>query len=187
MSEAQELDHTREPVRRTRSVNPRKSSMREDYIDPDTGEPFRRRSKAGDIGAGIFEVPERYRKAGWDYQWATVKVLNEPVDAAVHADMKDAGWRPVTPVEAPDMMPPGWEGKTIERGGQILYKRPAYLSQEARDELKTKADQQLRDKFAAAQMTPAGTAPRHLKDVRTSVEELPADLRAQIAGEVEEV
>lgn len=185
MSETHEIGA--EPTRRTRSMTPRSKPIAADFIDPETGQPYRRRSKTGDVGAGIFEVPSRYRKRDWDYQWATVKVLNEPVDAAVHADMKDAGWRPVQPAEMPDMMPPGWEGKTIERGGQILYKRPAYLSQEARDEMKVRADQQLRDKFAAAQMTPAGTAPRHLADVRTRIEELPPDLRQLAEGDVEEV
>lgn len=176
-----------EPTRKTRSAKSR-AVMSAEFIDPETGEPYRRRSSTEATGAGIFEIPARYRKAGWDYQWEAVKVLNEPVDASVHANLKDNGWRAVQGQEMPDLMPPGdFNGKPVERGGQILYKRPKYLSDQARDELQAKADQQMHDKFASAQMTPAGTAPRHLNKVQTNVEALPDDLRQQYESEIEEI
>ena len=174
---------TAEPRRATRSATPRKQALPEEFIDPETGKPFVRATRAGNV-QGQFDLPKQHMKPGWDYQWEALKVLGEPVDSSVHAAMKANGWRPVQPSEFPGMMLDSWTGNTIERGNQILYKRPKYLSEEARGELKEKADKQMEDKFAQAQMAPKGTAPRHVASVKQEYEVLPADL---VGGEVEEV
>jgi hypothetical protein len=186
----------RGPARRSHSVRgPRESAetVREEFIDPETGKPYRRRSNASNASNG-FELRPESKKPGWDYQWEPIKVLNEPVDNAAFTALHDGGWRVVHPREMPEECPPGWveSGKnTIERGSQVLYKRPLYLTQEAKADNARRAQEQLEHKFAQAQMAPPGTAPRprHVNQVVSEMEPLPADLRAQYEGtpEFEEV
>jgi hypothetical protein len=172
-----------EPVRVSRrgGVRQVKKSLPEEFIDPETGEPFRRRSPQA-AGSGIFELRPESKRKGWDYQWVTVSVLNQPVDQGTFVTVKDAGWRPVSPEEMPEEVPPGWQGKTIERGGQVLMKRPEYLSNQARKEQKEAADKALHDKYAQAQLTPPGSAKRINTGTDSRFEPLPDDLRAQYEG-----
>lgn len=80
---------------------------------------------------------------GWDYQWNTYSVYNEPaVGQRVH--MAENGWRPVPAERHPGyFMPEGHKGDII-RDGLILEERPSPLSEEARMEERAKAVAQKR-------------------------------------------
>lgn len=156
------------------------TAIPEEFIDPDTGEPFRRKSLTEQKSAWN-ELDKKSVRNGWCYQWNPVRVLNEPVDASQARALRDGGWRPVHPREMPDECPPGWTGDTIERHGQILYKRPAYLNEEARRESVRLANAQVKDRFAAAEMTPRGTLPKVVETIKQTIEPLPDDLQRERA------
>jgi hypothetical protein len=165
-----------EPARTSRS--PRGAAPRardEEFIDPETGEPYRRRSPT-QLGAGIFELDEKWKMKGWDYQWAVTRVLNQPTDNSEFVTMRAAGWRYVKATEMPQAVPPGWTEPYIERGGQVLMKRPMQFTREAQKEFKDKADQALIDKFATAEMTPVGAAPRTVREIRRRYERIPREV-----------
>lgn len=156
-----------------------------EFIDPDTNEPFRRKSQAETNTAWNELMPES-KASGWVYQWCPVRVLNEPVDASQARAMHEGGWRPVRPTEMPKEIPPGWDQNTIERHGQILYKRPAYLNEEAREESQRIANKAVIDRFTAAEMTPRGTLPK-VSEIKQTIEPLAEDLRYERAAELGEL
>lgn len=96
------------------------------------------------------EIPKHLKKSGWDYQFITITVLNQPVDRSNIRDYTDNGqWRPVSDpalcrhFDAPD-------GGPIELMGQRLYERPMSYTQQARTEDFNAAENQRRDKVMAA-------------------------------------
>ena len=101
--------------------------------DPEP-EVLTRRSRR-DRSTGTFDVPARYRKQGWDYQYFPLKVLNEPLDTSGLVDAHEAGWRPVLARDMPDLCMPGTAATDpVVRGSQQLFTRPMHLTQEARQE-----------------------------------------------------
>lgn len=159
--------------------------MPAEFIDPETGEPYRRRSLSEQLGPWN-ELREDSKQAGWAYQWSPARVLNEPVDASQARMMHEGGWRPVKPSEMPNEIPPGWKADTIERHGQILYKRPAYLNAEAKKESHRLANQQVVDRYTTAGMNTPGRLPK-VSEISQTIEPLPDDMRTQRAVEVGEV
>jgi hypothetical protein len=107
-------------------------------------------------GSDDFDVPEDCKKPGWDYEWKSLTVMGQPVDGADMAKIYGQGWRPVAASEMPDLVPPGWDKKTIERYGQILMTRPMHLTQAARREDRQIADEQLADKLRGAVASAGG-------------------------------
>jgi len=198
MSETREWDDesapdapAAEPRRRTRRASransARVTSVADEFIDPDTGEPFRRHSQSsGD--ANPFHSVVQWFKPGWDYQWMPERVLNQPVDASEYTAAYRQGWRLVAPAEMPKAVPPGWSNPYIEMGAQRLYKRPMYLTKDARREQERVATEQLHDRFREAEMAPPGTLPRLQPQSQRRMEPLPADVRASLyEDEVQEV
>lgn len=116
-----------------------------------------------------FHVPEEWKSPGWSYQWEVMKVLSVEVDQSEHVRIADGGWEPVRPTEMPGMMPVGYKGNTIDRKGQRLYKRPEYLTKEAKDEDEMIARQQKQAKINQVYGTGQGEATRTVQtiDVKT--------------------
>lgn len=109
------------------------------------------RVRRDDRDSGWSDLPKQRRKAGWDYEWKTIRVYNEPVDPGDMLEVRNAGWRAekasdwpelVDPTDSPDM--------AIERRGQRLYGRPMRLTHEARQEDLNAAYTQQRDRTVAA-------------------------------------
>jgi hypothetical protein len=172
------------PGRRTRSPRARVEVDPQEFIDPETGAPIKRRSRR-DTGNSEWDVPEKYRKPRWDYQWFTMKVLGVEEDPETLVSIADGGWRAVRPDEMPNMVPSGYSLKTIDRRGMRLFTRPLHISEEARAEDAEFAREVRRQKFAQAQMgDPANRdmAPRAAVAQRfaSQYEPLPADARADI-------
>lgn len=127
-----------------------------------------RRSRLGG-SADDFFVPDNLKRPGIDYQWFVMKVLNQEIDAGEHVAIADGGWEPVRPTEMPELMPKGYKGNTIDRKGQRLYKRPMYLTEEARREDFMLARQQKDAKLQQALATPNDSAPRVQSKIDISV------------------
>lgn len=108
-----------------------------------------------------FDIPLQGRRAGWDYEWKTVRVNGEEVDPSSIVEIQQGGWRLVPKTHFPSLVPPGWQRAYIERWGQQLYMRPQRLTDEANDELLKHALKVREDKLRQAQVDGgAGTAPR---------------------------
>ena len=82
------------------------------------------------------DLPTQYKKPGWDYEYKTVTVFNQPVDPSDLQDSREAGWRPVLGKDFPTLMIEGVTDPNapIERKGQRLYARPLRLTMEAKQE-----------------------------------------------------
>jgi hypothetical protein len=171
--------------RRNGGASQSASSVAKEFIDPETGEPFRRKSLV-EANAAWNELMEESKVAGWSYQWIPVRVLNEPVDASQARAAYEGGWRPVRPSEMPREVPPNWAADTIERMGQVLYKRPTYLNIEAQQESQRMANRQVLDRFSAAEMTPRGTLPK-VSEIKQTIEPLDEQARYERAAEVGEL
>lgn len=101
-----------------------------------------------------FDLPMHRKRAGWDYKWEVVTVMNQRVDRASIRDAYKAGWRPEKAKDWPELLE-GSIGEigpddAIEEGGQMLMGRPMHLSHEAQVETYNKAKTQERDRMQAA-------------------------------------
>lgn len=109
------------------------------------------RVRRDDRDSGWADLPKHRRKKGWDYEWKTIRVYNEPVDPGDMLEVRNAGWRPEPASNWPELVDPGASPDTaIERRGQRLYGRPMRLTVEARQEDLQAAYQQQKDKTLAA-------------------------------------
>lgn len=111
-------------------------------------ERLQRRSRRGGT-ENPYEVPKHLKKKGWDYEWKNDVVMGQPVPASERVTVHEAHWTPVPASDMPEMCPPGWDKKYIERDGMTLMMRPAYLSEEARAEDYAIAMEQKNSKLAA--------------------------------------
>jgi hypothetical protein len=110
-----------------------------------------RRVSREERDAGWADLPARSRRPGWDFEWKTIRILNDNVDSGDLLEVRNAGWRPEKASDWPDLTEPGTPPEaSIERRGQRLYGRPMRLTVEARQEDLEHANKQLRDKTLAA-------------------------------------
>lgn len=117
-----------------------------------------RRSRTAS-GDNNFDVPNEFKKPGWDYEWKTIRVVGADVDGYELASYHEQGWRPVKGAEMPKMLAPGDRASTIDRLGQRLMTRPQHLTDQARAEDYQIAETQKLDKLKAASAIPiAGSA-----------------------------
>lgn len=133
------------PEPATRRNEPTRESYR-----PDAPEQFTRRKRA-DRGVGNFDIPAHRRKWGWDYQYITITVLNQPVDGARIRDFREGGWRPVLARDWPELADStASPDAPIELEGQRLMERPMHLTMEAKEEDEEVARAAQRDRTLAA-------------------------------------
>lgn len=102
-----------------------------------------------------FEIPARYKKPGWDYEWKTIRVMGQESDPSDMTTVYEGGWRPIPPSAAPDLCPPGWDKQTVDRKGMRLFTRPMAFTKEAMSEDRARAEQQQGDKLRAALAGPS--------------------------------
>lgn len=133
------------PEPATRRNEPTRESYR-----PEAPEQFTRRKRA-DRGVGNFDLPAHRKKRGWDYQWITITVLNQPVDGARIRDFREGGWRPCLAGDWPELSDLATSSDSpIEMEGQRLMERPMSLTLEARAEDVEIARAAQRDRTLAA-------------------------------------
>lgn len=112
-----------------------------------------RRARGVD-GDTRLDVPDEYKREGWDYEYKTQRINGADVDSSDTAQIYEAGWRPVLAKSMPKLNPPGYTGKYVSRLGQILYTRPMSLTDEANAESFKLAEDQKFDKLMAASAVP---------------------------------
>lgn len=119
-----------------------------------------RRQRTGDISPFYLpeQVVQRYIEAGWSLEWKTFTVFGEQNWSYQNA-LSENGWEPVVTDEIPGYMPKDYTGAII-RDGMMLMKRPAYLTEEAREEQNRIAVEQVRSQEAKLADAPAGTLTR---------------------------
>lgn len=104
------------------------------------------RRKRHERTTGVLDVPKHLKRPGWDYQYITIRVLNEPVDASRLRDFREGGWRPVLTRDMPELADDGAPSESpIESEGQRLMTRPMSLTREAQAEDIAAAQEQHRD------------------------------------------
>jgi hypothetical protein len=125
----------REPIRaEARKVRKRRGDVNPLYIDPKM-------------------IP-----AGVTWEWKRLTLLGQR-NPGYEVSLRENGWEPVDCKQVPEMMPPGWKG-AVERDGLILMERPAYLTEEARQEDIAMARQNLAAQMGQNAQTPQGTLSR---------------------------
>jgi hypothetical protein len=99
------------------------------------------------VGGGVdqFWAPEP--PDGWEYEWKRKTIYGQE-DPTYAIELIRQGWEAVPLGRHLNMMPHGWAGDVIERGGCVLMERPKVLCDESRalDLAKTKSD--IREKEA---------------------------------------
>lgn len=129
-----------------------------------------------DIGDWTF--PPHRRKPGWDYQLITIRIYNEPQSTAEYYRQ---GWRPVPSTEAPELLVPGEPSEHLDVKGMRWFWRPEQFSAQAREEDRSAAAQQQRDRIVGAtEGRPAGDGAR-LADVAGV---RPISLGTEVYGEI---
>src|SRR5438309_3893742 len=99
--------------------------------EPTTGPEQLTRRKRIDRAVGGFDIPKHRQKPGWDYQWITIRVLNESVDPARIRDFREGGWRPTMAGDFPELCEEGAPTDSpIETEGMRLYERPMNFTME---------------------------------------------------------
>jgi len=68
---------------------------------------------------------------GWSYEWKAIKIMNK-VDETKLSEVRRTGWTEVPRIRHPEMMPFSTDVDFIERKGQILFERPAEITEEFR-------------------------------------------------------
>jgi hypothetical protein len=136
-------------ARRTRTSS-RRNAVREsvrnglrEYTGRD-GEVLTRTRKSG---LDPFHVPKNFPPVGWEYQWCAVASYgNKEILRTQNIEFFQNGWRPV-PAERHDgfFLPKGETGPIVVRD-QMLMERPTEMCEEARNEDKRNAIQQMRDR-----------------------------------------
>lgn len=145
----QEAPRTAADIRQTIEPAKRADAAREAV----THEQPARRRRRDERQTGSFDIPESYRKPGMDYQWLSIRVLNEPVDPARLQDFRENGqWRPEKAGDWPSLVEPGTTSADapVERLGMRLYSRPKHMTMEAIQEDAEFARRQQADKMRQA-------------------------------------
>jgi hypothetical protein len=106
-------------------------------------------SRAVNVGAGDqFEIPAHLKEPGWDYQWLTEHIYNNPDIVRRHNhQMYQGGWRAVTATGRWNgVFGPKSDTGHIRVGDAGLYERPLGMSEDAREEDIKRARQQMSDR-----------------------------------------
>lgn len=130
-----------------RRSEPTREDMSHDDTDP--WKDFQRRGRADRVSD--FDVPLRYQKPGWSYQWVTTSVFNQPETSTMRTMEYDGGWRAAKARDFQELVLSGTSpDASVDRDGQRLYVRPKRLTTEAQQEDMIAAGEQMRDRVTAA-------------------------------------
>lgn len=85
-----------------------------------------------------FFIPEEWKSPGWVYEWKVVEEAGRPVDPYELHMRRENHWAEVTDSVMPQLAIKGSAGHII-KSGLGLYRRPAYLNEEAKREWEDEA------------------------------------------------
>jgi len=146
-------------------TNPRS----EPRLGPREGEARLVRKRKANTDA--YHIPPELIPPGVSYEWKRKAVYGQP-DHAHMLGLKENHWTEVPVSRLPHMMPEGHTG-CIERGDLVLMERPAYLTEEAMQEMREDAFRPIQAQQARLGDTPSGTLERTVARVRTSFDDIP--------------
>lgn len=107
-----------------------------------------------------FHFNPRIIPDGVSYEWKRMSVYGQQ-DPEHQVNLRENHWRPVPASRHPELMPDGYDKQgAITRKGMVLMERPAYLTQEARQEDYEIARAEVSRKEQQLGSTPAGTMTR---------------------------
>lgn len=135
---------------------------------------------AADSSSGIdeFYISPDLPGEGWGYEWKTMQVMGMDHSSHIMA-LRKAGWEEVRTDRHPELMPLGTPGHVqITRKGNGLFERPLELTEESRRVQQRDAREQVRQKEAGLNDSPAGQFERSNKDaplakIKRSYEAMP--------------
>lgn len=122
-----------------------------------------RNSRAARKRRDKFFVPAEAIPPGWCVEWKRVTCYGKPEEVDYSMDLAEQGWKIATPKQFPMLVPEGFDGQTIERGGMRLYIRPAHMKKESARLDYEEATAQVRDKLNEIGMTGEGELPRKVQ------------------------
>lgn len=142
----------RSPVHNTAATDARPPSHEAAHASPRV----RTRQSAATAQANPFDIPKDEIPEGSSYEWKRYSVSGQSADHDPFylASMRRQGWEPVDPKRHPNWVPPGYDKPNIIRDGQILMERPIELTNEARQEQRQLARQQMREAQERLGMAP---------------------------------
>ena len=114
-----------------------------------------------------FAMPEP--PDGFEYELKRKTIYGQE-DPTYAVELIRQGWEPVPLSRHAEMMPHGWSGETIERGGNVLMERPKVLCERSRNRDKHKTEQELREKEIQLGVAPRGQFDRSSARVRKTFE-----------------
>jgi hypothetical protein len=163
----------REPIR-TEAREPARVEAASFFDDlPDT-----RQREVDDI-ASPFDIDKHRIPPGVTLEWKRYTTLGSR-DQAYENKMLEQGWRPVPTKLFPDFMPQGTPpDDPVVREGNMLMARRQELTDQARDQERRAARQQIQTSEARMRDTPADTMPRdapatrQLAGINRTVERIP--------------
>ena len=136
-----------------------------------------RRRKNGAQEENVFHLPDDLRadleSRGLSAEWKRTSYFGKEEDPDYHISLSENGWEPLSLGSFPEfrkMMPKNWTRDTFEKRGQMLHIRPKELTQEARDEDRRNAENQVKGKMASLREAGPGEAERTLVKVNRSYE-----------------
>lgn len=136
---------TRQPVRES-SREPVRETLRSGEVVGRDGS-ILSRTRAGAGNEDIMEINPADIPAGWEYQWNTISVYNEPM-LGTQNTMYANGWRAVPADRHPGVFTPlGHTGDIVHHGAR-LEERPKTLGDEARMEDMRRAQMQMTEQQA---------------------------------------
>ena len=106
---------------------------------------------------------------GFEYEWKRKTIYGQE-DPTYAVELIRQGWEAVPLSRHREMMPHGWAGETIERGGNVLMERPKVLCERSRLRDKQKTAQELREKEIQLGVAPRGQFDRNSARVRKTFE-----------------
>lgn len=117
------------------------TQLRTDIREPVRATSTERLQRRRGINSDRFFVPPEMIPEGMSWEWKRVSTVGAP-DLSHQMMLAENHWTPVTTDQAPGLMPPGSIGN-VERDGMRLMQRPAYLTEEARQEVLDQSRQRI--------------------------------------------
>lgn len=159
----------RGPVHVAAATDEREASHEPAHASPRV----RTRQSHATAQANPFDLPKDEIPEGSSYEWKRFSVSGQSADHDPFylASMRRQGWEPVDPRRHPNWVPPGYDKTSIIRDGQILMERPIELTNEARQEQKQMARQQMREAQERLGLAPKDTMTRDFEGIRPRVQQ----------------
>lgn len=110
-----------------------------------------------------FYIPPDAIPKGWVVEWKRETCLGRPEEADYEMELAEAGWKRADPKMFSMLVPEGYEGKAVKRGGMVLMIRPKHMKDESRRLDREEAVGQVRDKLQEIGMTGEGELPRKVQ------------------------